>query len=175
MSDSGHHVTSGTGRIMIAIGFLCALGLLTQFFQEQLDDQRNPNTDPSSQTVNGITEVMLLRNGSGHYVSSGTINGLEVEFLLDTGATDVAVTASLARQAGLIFGLQGQAMTANGMVNTWNTNIARLQLGGIVLTDVAASILPDMGDETILLGMSALRRVEFSQSGNQLTLRYQQP
>lgn len=161
-----------TGKVMIAIGFVIALGLLTLFFQDKLDDLTNPNSQPDSRSTNGVTEVFLLRNNRGHYVASGTINGVPVDFLLDTGATDVAVTASIAREAGLNFGLQGKAMTANGLVDTWNTSIARLELGDITLTNVDASIMPDMGDDIILLGMSALRQVEFSQQGNRLTLRY---
>lgn len=170
--NADQHANTRTGKIMIAIGFIFALGLLTLYFQERLDAQRNPNATPQSRSIGDISEVFLLRNNQGHYVASGTINGLPVEFLLDTGATDVAITASLARRANLEFGPRSKAMTANGLVDTWNTSIDVLELGDITLTDVDASIMPDIGDDTILLGMSALRQVEFSQQGNRLTLRY---
>lgn len=166
--------TTRMGRIMIVIGFVFGIGLLTLFFNDRLEQQLNPNQKPESIVrSNGQIEVLLDQNRQGHYVMSGSINGVEVDFLLDTGATDVAIPESIASQAELPRGRRAQAMTANGIVNTWRTTIDRLQLGEITLNDVRASITPSMGDGTILLGMSALRELEFTQQGSQLTLRYQ--
>lgn len=166
--------TTRMGRIMTVIGFLFGIGLLTLFFNDRLQQQLNPNREPESMVrSNGQIEVLLDQNRQGHYVMSGSINDVEVDFLLDTGATDVAIPESIANQAGLSRGRRAQAMTANGLVNTWQTTIDRLQLGEITLNDVRASITPSMGDGTILLGMSALRELEFTQQGSQLTLRYQ--
>jgi aspartyl protease family protein len=164
---------SRIGKVMTVIGFVFGLGLLTLFFQDKLDERRNPNQSPLAYlNTDGIAEVVLERNPQGHYVATGFINGHEVEFLLDTGATDVAVPEHIARAAGLTFGQQGLSSTANGVVTTWNTRIDSLQLGTINLSNVEASILPSMNDNLILLGMSALRQVEFTQQGRELTLRY---
>lgn len=166
--------TTRMGRIMTVIGFVFGIGLLTLFFNDRLQEQLNPNREPESVVHgSGQIEVLLDQNRQGHYVMSGSINDVEVDFLLDTGATDVAIPESIASQAGLPRGRRGQAITANGVVNTWRTTIDRLQLGEITLNDVRASITPSMGDGTILLGMSALRELEFTQQGSQLTLRYQ--
>lgn len=158
---------------MLVLSFLCGLGLLTLFFQDRLERQFNPNRDPVSMTtVSGARQVELLRNRQGHYVMSGAIDGQDAVFLLDTGATDVVMSEELARRAGLEPGTRSLAMTANGTVAVFATTIDELQLGDILLQDVRASINPAMSGNTVLLGMSALRHIEFTQRGDTLTLRY---
>ena len=120
----------------------------------------------------GTKEVVLQQNRQGHYVASGTVNNVPVLFLLDTGATDVAIPESIALAAGLRRGNTSRASTANGAVTVYSTRIDELTLGNIVLEDVSASITTSMPGNTILLGMSALRQVEFSQRGGELTLRH---
>lgn len=156
---------------MSIAAWLLGLIMLTLFFGNMEREWLNPNREPLSQTTqDGVREVVLQANRQGHYVVSGAINGTAVEFLLDTGATDVALSANLARRLGLKKGMRGIATTANGNVTVYATRIKQLQIGSIILYDVPASINPGM-DDFILLGMSALRRVEFSQRDNQLTLR----
>ena len=105
-------------------------------------------------------------------MANGTVNNVPVLFLLDTGATDVAIPELIALTAGLQRGNTSRASTANGVVTVYSTQVAELTLGNIVLKDVKASITTSMVGDTILLGMSALRQVEFSQRGDELTLRY---
>lgn len=161
------------GQVMIAAGFIVGLGLLTTLFDGILDNARNPNSNPES-SINafGETEVVLQSNRQGQYVMTGSINNLPTEFILDTGATDVVIPPGLAEAAGLEYGYQSQAMTANGLVNIYSTTIDELTLGAITLNNVRASINPAMHESMVLLGMSALRQVEFNQQGSQLTLRY---
>lgn len=152
----------------------CALGLisLTWFFDGLLGDQHNPNRDPRYQlSSEGVREVLLERNPQGHYLAGGTVNGQAVTFLLDTGATDVAIPASVAERAGLEAGYASQAATANGIITVYSTRVDELSIGNIVFEDLRASITPSMAGDTILLGMSALQQVEFTQRGNTLTLR----
>ena len=157
---------------MLVFAFIIALGLLTVFFDRWLDNQNNPNRQPAEfLTAEGVHEGVLKRNKQGHYVVSGTINQLAVRFLLDTGATDVVIPERLARQADLQYLHSQQAGTANGVIIVYATVIASLQVGNIILRNVRASINPSMGGETILLGMSALKQIEFSQRGDTLTLR----
>ena len=161
------------GKGMLVASFALALIGLTFLFDDMLDKQANPNQyPPSSETSSGIREVVLQRNRQGHYVSGGEINGLPVTFLLDTGATDVAIPISIASKAGLNRGIPTQAATANGVITVYSTQINQLSVGNIILKNVNASIAPNMGGDTILLGMSALNKVEFSQQGSTLTLRY---
>ncbi len=160
------------GRGMMIAAWVIGLALLTWAFGLWEDHKENPNRDPLSRNVNGTREVILERNSAGHYVASGKINGEEAVFLLDTGATDVVVSQDLAERAGLSAGARQIAQTANGRVEVRATRLDRLQLGSIELYDVPASINPAMGGRKVLLGMSALGQVEFSQQGGQLTLRY---
>ena len=160
------------GKGMLIVSFFLGLMALTIFFDGVLQSQSNPNSEPKfNETDNGIREVVLQRNRQGHYVANGTINGVPVTFLLDTGATDVAIPAAIARKAGLKQGYINQAATANGIIQVYSTTLDELQLGNIRLHDIKASITPSMGGETILLGMSALKQVEFTQRGSNLTLR----
>jgi aspartyl protease family protein len=94
-----------------------------------------------------------------------------VTFLLDTGATQVAVPVELAQRIGLKPGASVVINTANGRANAHRTQLQRLQLGDIVLTDVPALIAPGMDGDEVLLGMSALKQLEFTQRDGNLLLR----
>lgn len=160
------------GVAMIITGWVLALGILAWLFSGALDRQRNPNASVSSRSSDQMVEVALLRNRFGHYVASGTINGHVVDFMLDTGASDVSIPASVADRIGLKRGMAVTYQTANGLIKAHQTVLDSISLGDIELTQVRASINPKMaGDEEILLGMSFLKRLEFTQSGNTLTLR----
>ena len=95
----------------------------------------------------------------------------KLSLLLDTGATDVVIPEALADQLQLKRGRRGRAMTANGPVTIFSTTISQLTIGDISLHNVNASINPGMRPPSILLGMSALKQVEFVQSGRSLTLK----
>lgn len=156
---------------MLIIAWIIGLALLTLIFGQWDEHRRNPNSGPDSRVINGVREVILKENIQNHYVANGTINGQPVTFMLDTGATDVVVPADLAKDLGLEPGLSGMAITANGMVQVHSTRIADLTLGNIHLRNVKASINPGMQGDQILLGMSALKQVDFSQKGGKLVLR----
>jgi aspartyl protease family protein len=160
-----------TGQGMMTIAVVLGMALLTFYFTGVEERQRNPNQAPQSLVYSQSVEVPLKRNRQGHYLVVGSINGHDVEFLLDTGATDVVVPERTAKRLGLAYGRRGRAMTANGAVTIFRTRIAKLQIGEITLYDIDASINPGMGSGAILLGMSALSKIEFSQRGNTLTLR----
>lgn len=163
--------TSKYGKTFAIIAWLLLLGLLFLFFQDYLKQQFNPNQQLQSvQGVKGEVVTVLTRNRAGHYVGTALINDLPADFLLDTGATTVAVSAAAAERLGLRQGQQIQVSTANGLSVAWRSNIRQLQLGDIILYDVPASIVPNLGNTEILLGMSALKQLEFRQQGNQLTL-----
>lgn len=146
--------------------------LLTLFFNSKLEQQRNPNQAVFSQVNEaGVQEVMLKRNRFGHYVTSGTVNGHDVEFLLDTGASDVAIPAQLADELGLARGMPVQYQTANGVITAYRTTLDSVSIGPMSVHNVPASINPGMRDMEILLGMSVLKHVEFTQRGDTLILR----
>ncbi|MGA7801419.1 MAG: TIGR02281 family clan AA aspartic protease [Gammaproteobacteria bacterium] len=160
------------GKGMIAAAWILVLVVLTMIFNGYLAGQRNPNRDPETRRdADGAAEVVLKANRDGHYVATGRINGQAVEFLLDTGASDVSVPGQLARRLGLHAGAPARYDTANGPITAYRTVIDTLSLGSIVVHDVAASINPQADGDSVLLGMTVLRRVDFSQRGNRLILR----
>ena len=118
----------------------------------------------------GTVSVSLTQHVSGHYFSKGTINDEPVKFLLDTGATSVAVPESVATRLGLVYGRKMFTKTANGTGVSYQTLIRTLSLGGIVQKDVSASISTGMDGDEILLGMSFLRHLDFEQRDGVLTL-----
>lgn len=164
--------TVSFGKPFMFIAWGLAIAMLVWFFEDQLQQQFNPNSQVQSHVDNGQVTVLLEQNRMGHYVARGKVNGQSVTFLLDTGATLVAVPEELARKLGLRKGRQGMSQTANGRVITYRTEIDRLELGDIQLMNVAASITPGMDGDVILLGMSALKEFELTQKGDTLTLRY---
>lgn len=147
------------------------IGLFTWLFGSWEDKQLNPNQSPESFRSQGAAEVTLQRNRFGHYMATGKVNYQEALFMLDTGATYVAVPANLQKKLGLIAGQVHYTSTANGTSKAYTTIIDQLAIGEIELHNVRASILPGMQGEEILLGMSVLKQLEFSQKGDRLTLR----
>ena len=162
----------GLGRGMSIIAWIVLLGLMTTFFQGKLDDRRNPNrTVSSSLGEDGRAEVVLERNRMGHYVANGTINGVRVTFLLDTGATGVAISPELAQRAGAPRGKAIMTRTANGNAQGFLTQLKSVQLGAIEQNNVPAQIAPGLATAEVLLGMSFLKHLEMVQRGDTLTLR----
>lgn len=173
MSDpSNQPGTQRTGRAMLLFAWVGGLALLTLLFQDTLESKFNPNAEPLVQRAqDGSQEVVLERNSKGHYVAGGAINGRPVTFLLDTGATDVALPEALAERLGLPRLGGGLTQTANGPVAVWQTELGAVSLGGITLHKVRAVIVPTMqAGDPVLLGMSFLRQLEFTQRDGRLTL-----
>jgi aspartyl protease family protein len=152
--------------------WLMLLALLTLFFQSWQERQHNPNQKLSiTRSEDGGYELVLQRNRYGHYVASGLINGESVVFLLDTGASDISVPSGLAQRLGLERGPAMLYQTANGTIKVYATQLASVTMGGITLHQVRASINPAMDGDEVLLGMSFLKHLDFSQRGDTLTLR----
>lgn len=164
------HSAPAAAKIMLNLSWVAALVVLTLFFGNREARRHNPNQNLQSTSINGYNQVVLDRNAQYHYLANGSINGIQVTFLVDTGASDVAVPANLAERLGLAPGAHDVMSTANGNVNVRRTQIENLQLGSIQLRDIRASINPGMGGDEVLLGMSFLRHVEFNQKNGQLTL-----
>lgn len=153
---------------MAFVASLLMLGMFYLYFQNSLQTRNHPNRDLR---IAPGAELVLKRSGDGHYVFPGTINGRPVSFLLDTGATLVSVPAHLAEELGLKAGAYQQSITANGTVVTRTTRIGALAFGPFVLRNVPASLNPGMASDQVLLGMSVLKHLEFTQRGDTLRLR----
>jgi aspartyl protease family protein len=127
---------------------------------------------PESRAIGeGVVEVVLKQNREGHYLSKGVINGREVNFLLDTGATNVSVPEGVASKLGLIKGEAVWLDTANGRVKGYKSRISSISLGSIEKKNVRAVITPGMKGKEILLGMSFLRNLSITQERGTLIIR----
>jgi len=160
------------GVWMVVAMWLIVLWLLASFFANWFEKEHNPNQNfASSITSAGVKEVILQRNRKGHYVTSGFINDKQVIFMLDTGATDISVPQHLADELGLKKGARILYQTAAGKSWGYSTVLDSVAVGDIELTNVRASINPNVKDLDILLGMTFLKHLEFAQRGETLTLR----
>lgn len=128
---------------------------------------------PASETVaNGDIVVTIEQGFNGHYQSKGAINGHSVNFLVDTGATDVAIPLSVAEDIGLPLGRKFSTMTANGTGTAFETRIQTISLGDITLTGVNASVTDGLVGDKILLGMSFLKRTRIEQDNGVMKIIY---
>jgi len=156
---------------MTVVAWIIFLVMLFVIFEDLLLQRNNPNQNIVT-TVSGYQkEIVLQRNAYGHYVSSGTINNHEVIFLLDTGASDIAIPESVADDIGLNKGQDTIVKTANGITNAYNTHLDSVAIGDIKLYDLNATILTNMTGQEILLGMNFLKHFEIIQKGKSLTIR----
>ena len=156
---------------MTILGWILVLGLLTVYFSSYLDKQNNPNQDLSFSQTAQFKQVHLQQNRYGHYVASGMINNKPVVFMLDTGATDISIPEKVAQKLKLKAGIKIPVHTANGQIDVYATTLDHVSLGAIKLHNIRANINPYMQGEEILLGMSFLKHLDFSQQGKQLLIR----
>jgi len=160
------------GAIMLLIAWFIFMGMLTFFFSKYVGEQDNPNRELVSKVgSDGVREVILKVNRYNHYVLLGKVNGKDVEFMIDTGASDVSVPEKLQKLLSLKAGRPIKAQTASGSITVYLTRIKTIEIGPIKLNDISASINPHMDSKQILLGMSALKKLEFIQKEGILILR----
>jgi len=116
--------------------------------------------------------AVLAADGRGHFHVDGAINGGSMRFILDTGATSIALPAADAVRLGLDYrkGRPGTIHTANGPAPAWRVKLDSVRIGGIELQNVDALVL-EQGLDVGLLGMSYLNRVEMFRSGETMTLK----
>ncbi len=162
---------SRAGTTMTVVAWIIFLVILFAGFDYLISQRINPNQNIVT-TVNGYQkEIVLQRNSYGHYVSSGTINGHRVTFLLDTGASDIAIPESIANRIELSKGRTIVVKTANGNAKAYRTRLDSVAVGEIKLYDLNATILPNITGDEILLGMNFLKHFEIIQKGRSLTIR----
>lgn len=120
----------------------------------------------------GSGKVVLNADGRGHFFTAGTVNGTSVRFVVDTGASSIALGVSDARRIGLVAsrGTRGMTQTANGVVAVTRIKLDTVRVGDITLHNVDATILPTEMPAA-LLGMSFLSRMEMQQDGGIMTLK----
>lgn len=115
--------------------------------------------------------ITLAADPRGHFITQGAINGNPVRFLVDTGATMVALPAAEAVRLGIDYrkGQPGMSSTAGGMVPTYRVRFDTVRLGEIEISGVDGVVL-EQGLDIALLGMSFLNRVEMKRDGHTMVL-----
>lgn len=133
-----------------------------------------PSPSPPERQSSGYRQVLLEADQRGQYPAGVLINGMRVPMLVDTGASDVFVSASTAARLGLFpsGGSKRAIQTANGRSTASPTVLRSLSLGGLYMNDVEALILTPEAGEVNLLGESFLKRlVSVEQRNGTLMLR----
>lgn len=172
MKKQPPNFSSRSASIMTIAAWVVFLALLGLFFQRYLEWQSNPNQALAGHyDASEPKEIRLQRNRQGHYIAPGEINGSPVIFIVDTGATYIAVPGNTARKLGLKRGAEQRSLTAGGITKSYRTRLDSVRLGNIVMSDLSGSIVPDMPGNQILLGMSFLKHVELVQKDGVLLLR----
>jgi aspartyl protease family protein len=119
-------------------------------------------------------EVRILRDNMGGYTTVGSINGRNVDMLLDTGATSIAMSSVEAKRLGIQYWMSGKetmVSTASGLAKAYAIRLDTVQVGSITQTNVAAVVVEGSSPTTVLLGMSFLNQVEMTNTGNVMVLR----
>ena len=128
---------------------------------------RKPNSET---TATGSTVVTIKQSRDGSYLAKGMVNGQQMNFVVDTGATSVVIPLHLARKMNLPLGREITTKTANGFGVAYQTRLDSLTLGDITLNDIEASATDGLIGDEALLGMSFLRKVKLLQENGTLTI-----
>jgi aspartyl protease family protein len=120
----------------------------------------------------GGQRTTLVSDAQGHFFTTGTINGAVVRFLVDTGATTVAMDADAARRAGIKYleGERAYSTTANGLATVYRVKLQTVRVGDITLHDIDGAVHETASLPVVLLGMSFLGRLDMRREGDTMTL-----
>ncbi len=132
---------------------------------------RGQHASIAAGTKSGRQSVTLAADTRGHFVADGTINGGAIRFLVDTGATTIAIPAADAQRLGIEYrkGRRVMVTTANGQAPAFLVKFDTVRIGDIELTNVDGMV-SEQGLTLALLGMSFLNRVEMQRDGHAMTL-----
>ncbi len=124
-------------------------------------------------TESGVNNpVHLYADSRGHFFGNLTVNGTSLKYLVDSGATTVAMNSGDAKFAGIDYekGNKSRASTANGVVDVYLVTLNTLKIGTIVLHNVRASVIEGGSPAYVLLGMSVQNRLKMTRNGSTLTM-----
>jgi len=115
--------------------------------------------------------IVLNASSGGHFLSGGAINGRTVQFMVDTGATTIAMGAADADRLGIDYrkGQLGRSETANGNVTVYKVKLSSVRVGEVEVYDVDAVVMPNAAGH-VLLGNSFLTRFQMTRTNDQMVL-----
>jgi aspartyl protease family protein len=151
---------------MILAAFLVGAGTL----MAQMADKMTPATPASAMTSAkssaeqaGVRSISIPRDARGHFQTDGRIDGQRIDFMVDTGASVIALNEKSAARFGLRPTPSDYKMTvstANGTIKAARTRLAMVDIGGLIVRDVDAMVLPDEALSENLLGLSFLSKLK---------------
>ncbi len=124
--------------------------------------------------VREIAEVIIPKNNNGMYSTMGSINGLPISFLVDTGATSIAMSAQHAKRLAIDFRVIGEPTfvgTASGVSEAYRVTLDKVTVGSITQHNVRAVVINGNFPMQVLLGMSFLGQLEIQRDGNIMRLK----
>jgi len=119
-----------------------------------------------------ISEQVII-DSYGMFRAHGSINNHSVKFLIDTGATNVAMSAKDARKLGIQYRLDGTPVkthTASGIANAWAIELKTVQLGQLKERNVQGIVIDGDYPRHVLLGMAFLNRMKVEKEGNKMII-----
>jgi aspartyl protease family protein len=125
-------------------------------------------------TAKAQATVRLWPDPAGMYSAQGSINGYPVQFLIDTGATEVAMNKHEARRLGIDYratGIEAATATASGIARSFQVTLKEVRVGDIAVAAVPASVIDGDFPKQLLLGNSFLNHVEMRRDGEMMELR----
>lgn len=125
-----------------------------------------------SSNANQNQPVNLYADSAGQFFGNATVNGSNVRYVVDTGATTVALNSADAKRANIDYlkGEKSVASTASGKVVAYRVSLNTLKIGTITLNNVDAVVIEGGFPEVVLLGMTALNRLEMRRDSTTMTL-----
>jgi aspartyl protease family protein len=168
-------------NIIVFAGIMLAAGAFVAPYVERLNVQpppavmaAQPAAEPPAEDDRGGRTHVVHRDGRGHFSVDARVDGRRIGFMVDTGASVIALTTSDAARLGIRPAPRDftvQVRTANGTVRAARTRLGRVEVGGLVVRDVDALIAPDAALSENLLGLSFLTRLRrFEYTGGKLVL-----
>ena len=118
-------------------------------------------------------KVQIYRDGNNMFKTIGSINSYPVDFLVDTGASAVALNSALAKRLGLQYKLKGEktiVSTASGKALAYSISLDKVKIGEIMLRNIDALVIEGSSPEIPLLGMSYLGRLKLNNKDQYLEL-----
>jgi aspartyl protease family protein len=133
-----------------------------------------------SKTGQKLKDVVEIPYDSvySNYYGEGFINGKRIGFVIDTGATHVGFNTTAAKYLKISLKKSNKtkvSLAGGKVVDGWTTTLRSVQVGDIEINDVSALVIKQKGNAPVLLGMSFLSKLEFSQSKNMMVLKYSPP
>ena len=124
-----------------------------------------------------LVKEQIIANDYGMYLTYGHINGRSVKFLVDTGATTVALSARHAKSLGIPYRIDGaptHTSTASGIAKAWRVSLKSVSVGRLKQNNVEAVVIDGNHPREILLGMTFLERTKVSKEGGKMIIEQKQ-